>query len=163
LNGGYRYSFADPIRQMLMSLGIDMYDPYWIERKEDVIPALGVSPRRLMQTLGTDWGRQMIHQNIWLTLAAQRFLRTGPGMVIADVRFDNEANWVRNNGGLVVHLKRDEVHKVESHVSEAGVTVKEADITIVNNGTLVALQAAIRTMFDETGKPVHTKHPPKAT
>lgn len=148
--GGYLYSFADPIRAMLVPLGINMSDPYWQARKEDVIPALGVSPRRLMQTLGTEWGRQIINPDLWLILAKQRLLNFGPGMVIADVRFENEASWVRSQGGRVIHIERPNNVAVEAHASEAGVEFKgeEGDIKIVNGGTLEDLQNTIREVFD---------------
>jgi hypothetical protein len=148
--GGYLYSFADPIRAMLVPLGIDMSDPYWQARKEDVIPALGVSPRRLMQTLGTEWGRQIINPDLWLILAKQRLLNFGPGMVIADVRFENEASWVRSQGGRVIHIERPNNVAIEAHASEAGVEFKgeEGDIKIVNGGTLEDLQNIIREVFD---------------
>lgn len=149
--GGYLYSFADPIRAMLVPLGIDMSDPYWQARKEDVIPALGVSPRRLMQTLGTEWGRQIINPDLWLILAKQRLLNFGPGMVIADVRFENEASWVRSQGGRVIHIERPNNVAIEAHASEAGVEFKgeEGDIKIVNGGTLEDLQNTIREVFDD--------------
>ena len=89
--GGYQYALADPIRAMLVPLGINLSDPYWQDRKEDIIPALGVSPRRMMQTLGTDWGRNMVNPEIWTLLAHARLICNGPGMVISDVRFENEA------------------------------------------------------------------------
>lgn len=146
--GGYRYSFADPIRQMLAPLGVDMTDPYWIDHKEQVIPALGVSPRRLMQTLGTDWGREMINPDLWLLLALQRLYNLGPGMIIPDVRFNNEAEWVRAKGGRIVRLERKAVTPVEEHVSEAGIEPHHTDINISNNGTLEDLQAAVREIFD---------------
>lgn len=148
--GGYLYSFADPIRAMLVPLGIDMSDPYWQARKEDVIPALGVSPRRLMQTLGTEWGRQIINPDLWLILAKQRLLNFGPGMVIADVRFENEASWVRSQGGRVIHIERPNNVAIEAHASEAGIEFKgeEGDIKIVNGGTLEDLQNTIREVFD---------------
>src|SRR5690606_32540033 len=40
--------------------------PFELERhKEEPLPWLGVSPRYMMQTLGTEWGRTMIHPDIW--------------------------------------------------------------------------------------------------
>lgn len=145
--GGYRYSFADPMRGMLLQLGIDMNDPYWIERKEDIIPALGRSPRYLMQTLGTEWGRNLVHPQLWLLLAQQRLLQNGPGMIVTDVRFENEADWVRSQGGRVVHILRDDAAKVEAHTSEAGVAVADDDLIIHNNGTLEEFQDRLRNLF----------------
>lgn len=145
--GGYRYSFADPLRAMLKPLGIDLDDPYWQARKEEVIPAIGVSPRRLLQTLGTEWGRDIINPNLWLILAKQRLLQHGPGMVIPDIRFENEAAWVREQGGVIIHLARSGVKRVEAHVSETGIALKDTDATLFNNGTLEELQTAIRRLF----------------
>lgn len=145
--GGYIYSFADPIRKMLVPLGIDMGDPYWQARKEQVIPALGASPRRLMQTLGTEWGRQLINPDLWLILAKQLLLNYGPGMVIADVRFENEAAWVRRHGGLVLHISRPNPMEVADHTSEAGVGFHATDAKLFNTGTLEELQQAVRDLL----------------
>lgn len=151
--GGYRYSFADPIREMVKALGIDMSEPYWQKHKEDIIPALGASPRRIMQTLGTEWGRQMINPNLWLILAQQRLLRHGAGMIIPDVRFPNEADWVRKHGGLLIHLHRPNIEEVEAHVSENGVERAPSDALLFNTGTLEELQTAVRgliSVYDKT-------------
>lgn len=146
--GGYRYSFADPIRSMLAPLGVDMNDPYWQDRKEEIIPALGVSPRRMMQTLGTEWGRELINPHLWLILANHRLLRDGPGMVIPDVRFENEAEWIRRYGGRIIHVYRTDGREVEAHASEAGVKRLPEDIQLFNTGTLEELQILVRSLFD---------------
>lgn len=146
-HGGYKYSFADPIRAMLRPLGVDMNDPFWIERKEQVIPALGVSPRRLMQTLGTEWGRDLINKDLWLLMAQARLLGNGPGMVIADVRYEEEAAWVRKHDGLVVHLKRALAAPVIAHSSELIAEVQDGDLVIENDGTLEQLHAAIGGLY----------------
>ena len=145
--GGYRYSFADPIRAMLAPLGVDMNDPYWQARKEDVIPALGVSPRRMMQTLGTEWGRNLINPDLWLVMAHQRLLRNGPGMVISDVRFENEAAWIRKHGGRIIHVIRPEAKAVEAHASEDGIEMQDTDARLFNSGTLEELQLSVRELL----------------
>ena len=142
--GGYRYSLADPIRAMLAPLGVDMSDPYWQARKEESIPALGVSPRRMMQTLGTEWGRQLINPDLWLIMAHQRLLQSGPGMVISDVRFDNEAAWIRKHGGWIIHVIRPDTKAVEAHESENGIEVLAEDVQLFNSGTLEELQFSVR-------------------
>lgn len=145
--GGYQYSFADPIRAMLAPLGVDMNDPYWQARKEDVIPALGVSPRRMMQTLGTEWGRNLINPDLWLVMAHQRLLRNGPGMVISDVRFENEAAWIRKHGGRIIHVIRPEAKAVEAHASEDGIEMLDTDAQLFNSGTLEELQLTVRELL----------------
>jgi hypothetical protein len=146
--GGYTYSFADPIRAMLRPLGVDMSDPYWQQHKEAVIPALGVSPRRLMQTLGTEWGRELIHPDLWLMLAQQRLLRHGPGMVVPDVRFENEAAWIRTHGGRIIHLYRESAEEVVAHKSESGIGVDPSDVRLFNDGTLEELQISVRGLLN---------------
>lgn len=146
--GGYIYSFADPIRAMLLPLGVDMRDPYWLARKEEDIPAINASPRRLMQTLGTEWGRSLIHPELWLTLATQRLINAGPGMIVSDVRFENEAEWVRSKRGRIIHIERPDAQAVAEHASEAGVERRPEDIYILNNESLDDLQQKVRRMFD---------------
>lgn len=145
--GGYRYSFADPIRAMLAPLGVGMSDPYWQARKEEPIPALGVSPRRMMQTLGTEWGRQLINPDLWLIMAHQRLLQSGPGMVISDVRFDNEAAWIRKHGGRIIHVIRPDTKAVEAHASEDGIEMQDTDARLFNSGTLEELQLSVRELL----------------
>lgn len=144
---GYRYGFADPIKRMLLALNIDCTDPFWVGNKEAVIPALGVSLRRLLQTLGTEWGRELINSDLWVILAKQALLDNGPGMLISDVRFENEASWIRAAGGRIIHIRRFECQAVEGHVSEAGIGALPEDILIHNNGTLQQLQEAVQEMF----------------
>ena len=143
--GGYQYAFADPLRSMLYAgFGIDMNSPYWKDHKEDIIPAFGVSPRQMMQTLGTDWGRQMVNTDVWLLLAKNKLLAQGPGMIVTDVRFENEAAWVRKMGGRVIHVYREDTPTVAAHASEAGVTRLPEDTAIYNAGTLDELQNVVR-------------------
>ena len=92
----------------------------------------------------------MINPDLWLILAKQLLLNYGPGMVIADVRFENEATWVRAQGGRVLHIERPDNVAVESHASEAGIEFKgeEGDLKIINGGSLEDLQQTIREVFD---------------
>lgn len=142
--GGYRYSFADPIRAMLKAgFGIDMSEPYWLERKEEVIAALGKSPRQLMQTLGTEWGRDLVHPDVWLLLGLNQLMSAGPGMVIPDVRFGNEAAWVRKHG-VLVHVRRGDAPAVNAHASEAGIEVGEGEIVFKNDGSIEDLSELVK-------------------
>lgn len=143
--GGYRYAFADPIRAMLRAgFGIDMSDPYWQERKEVPIAAFGKSPRQIMQTLGTEWGRDLVHTDIWVLMAQQKLLNNGAGMVISDVRFENEARWVRKLGGVVIHVVRSDNAEVNPHASEGGVTLADTDKLVTNAGSLEELQEQVK-------------------
>lgn len=147
--GRYKYSFADPMRAMLAMIGVNLQDPYWVAKKEDVIPAFGRSPRYLMQTLGTEWGRQLVHPGMWVTLAKNKLLQHGPGMVVSDVRFENEAAFVRDSGGVLIHIQRPNAQKVNPHSSEAGVAKHDKDLVLLNSGSLQELQSALYGMFND--------------
>lgn len=138
-------AFADPIRQMIRELldstGLD--NAYMDERalKETAIPGLGVSYRRMAQTLGTEWGRAL-HPDIWLRLAAV-FIdscvdadTTNTHFVISDVRFPNEAAWVRERGGAIWRVVRPGVDPVSAHASEAEIELITPDLVIDNSGDL---------------------------
>lgn len=145
------YAFADPIRAMLDELlwlmreiG-DWEDRDWKERQ---VEALSKSPRQLAQTLGTDWGRQLVHPDIWLRCAAAKAEEAArwPAdlLVITDCRFENEAAWIRSRGGEVWHILRPQASPVAAHVSEAGVAVAPGDSIIDNSGTLDELNDQVR-------------------
>ena len=132
-------SFAEPIRQFVSDLtGIsraDLEGPL----KEVVVPWIGKSPRELMQTLGTEWGREMVTERLWILKAMKSVEDLAWGRipsVISDVRFDNEADTIRAHGGVVLHLVRPDALHVASHTSEDGVRRHSTDHTIVNDGTL---------------------------
>ena len=147
--GGYRYAFADPVRAMLRAgFGLDLLDPYWQTHKEDPIPAFGgKSPRQLMQTLGTEWGQDLVHPHIWVILATGVLRQRGRGMVVSDVRFEHEARWVRTMGGLIVHIDRP-AKEVNAHRSEDGIAVAEKDAKVSNTGTLDEYQKAVIAAID---------------
>lgn len=146
-----KYSFADPIRAMLKGLGVDMNDPFWIKHKEDPIGPSGFSPRVLMQTLGTEWARAL-DENFWINLAQAKLdSLEGCMMVVPDVRFENEAAWIRQAGGVVCHITRPDAPTVAAHSSEAGVRYKSGDLCLVNDGTINDLyKLVMRTFFNES-------------
>lgn len=123
-----RLSFAEPLSWMLeiveSFLGADTAP------KEEPCPALwGHSPRDLKRTLGTEWGRNLVHPDIWLDIMKDRVANQDSsydGVVIDDVRFDNEANWIRQAGGVLVRLERPEAQGevALTHASDKSLTVE---------------------------------------
>lgn len=146
--GGYQYAFASPIRAMLKAgFNLDLDDSYWAQRKEEPIPMLGKSPRQLMQTLGTEWGRNLVHPDLWLLLAQSAFGNRGPGMIITDMRFENEAAWIRRAGGTVVHVERNAAPTVNAHSSEGQLMRQPQDVVLYNDLDLESLQHAVSKLW----------------
>lgn len=130
-HGFARHALADPIKNMLEALlidaGIDPVCLYARQLKEQPLGRLGVSPRQMMQTLGTEWGREL-QPDFWLRIAElqlgmhdmPRSTPVSDRIVITDVRFHNEAHWVREHGGFMLRVSRP-APEVRSHHSERGI------------------------------------------
>ncbi len=132
---GYaKYSFAQPLKELLnerFGWTMEMWaDRLWKEcpalhaLDRNHIPIVGYSPRQLAQWLGTDILRRFAGPDVWVELMRQRVdkleIQGVPGVVVADVRFDNEAVAIIARGGLVLHLTNPDAGAVAAHVSELG-------------------------------------------
>lgn len=152
-------ALADPIYAAVSAmLGIPVKQLQDRRLKEQPIEWLGVSPRRLLQTLGTEWGRDTIRQDIWVTIARERARKTldaGRGVVFCDVRFDDEAKMIRDDLGGEVwkvirepQLPRTPIASLDgeaaTHSSEAGVSDELIDATLMNVGGTMLLMRQIQ-------------------
>lgn len=146
-----RVKFADPLKNMLRTMLADIgHTAEDVERylegdlKEglvDGIGHLGATARHLMQTLGTEWGRNAVHPDLWMSLWAAKAERFAH-VVADDVRFENEVAAIRAAGGKIIKVVRDEVKAVAAHVSEE--LQAEPDLHIYNSGTLDDLRKKVR-------------------
>lgn len=144
--GWHRVKFADPLKDMLRALGLP--DRHIEGDLKEVPCALlgGRTPRYAMQTLGTEWGRNLIAQTLWLDLAQRRIenaISAGRSVVVDDVRFPNEAALLRRLGGSVLRIDRDGAG-AGAHCSE---TVLPADLVYTNDGTEAQLRGYMRYLF----------------
>jgi energy-coupling factor transporter ATP-binding protein EcfA2 len=137
--------FAEPLKNIVTNvLGVDaaaLKDPLL---KEVPVEPWGMSPRRLLQIIGTDMFRKHLCSDVWIKVAGERVKRAhdaGRLVIIDDVRFDNEAEWVRSNGGMVLRVSRDASVGTNhtEHVSESGVSKSLIDVEVDNNGMLEEL------------------------
>jgi len=138
-HGWRRMSFADPLKDMVrgllyscnMSVG-EAEARLYGSRKEEIIPGLGVSSRRLLQFIGTEGGRGA-HPDLWLRAMEMRLANATGKVVIDDVRMDNEAEMIHRMGGKAYRIERSGGAKVEAHASEAGVASALIDGVVVND------------------------------
>lgn len=130
-HGYQRVRFAGPLKAMMMALGCT---PAEIDgaRKEMPCELLGgKTPRHAMQTLGTEWGRDLIASDLWIRAwqAAVAKVPAGVPIVVDDCRFPNEGEAVRAAGGVIVRIDRPgagtaSVHASEQHVLPAVETLR---------------------------------------
>jgi hypothetical protein len=168
-----RVSFAEPIKRGLLamfeSVGVteeQCFGPSHM--REQPIWGVGtdVTVRHCLQTLGTEWGRKFVAEDIWVRVALSRcLLASTPFAVITDVRYENEMRAVLAAGGELWHVERPRVRRkgtvlerlwawmrgrAADHSSEVDCSsTKDSPIMrlrtchIHNNGTLSALQAQV--------------------
>lgn len=160
LKGYDRVSFAKPIKTMLRMLLLAAAVPAKeVERmiegdlKEITTPALGGhTPRHAMQTLGTEWGRQMISDTLWIDTALADAAMNCSGTVITDVRFANEAAAIRAAGGIVIRVERPgrPIGVLEDHPSETAIDTLDVDYVLVNDAdTALGFEQAAAAFFRE--------------
>lgn len=127
-------SFATPMKRMLVALGVEEKFVYG----DDAMKSLpldildGQTSRHALQTLGTEWGRTYMGENFWINRAIGDFADDEP-VVFDDVRFENEAETIRDLGGVVVRINSTYEGFGDIHSSERGIT--NFDYTISNVGT----------------------------
>ena len=103
-HGFKRLSFADPIRNMIMALGIPeatLRDPELKEQPHKLL--LGRSPRYAMEKLGKEWGRELMHPQFWIGQFAAK-ADTMKFVICDDVRYPNEVEAIHALGGKVYKL-----------------------------------------------------------
>jgi hypothetical protein len=134
-----RISFADPMRDAMYKLNPLVLDKI---RLADLVDEHGweiaktyTEVRRLLQVFGTEVGREMFGGNFWID---QAFKQIDPAarIVIADVRFPNEADAIKARGGKVIRVNRKDTTAVNRHVSEHALDNYMFDHVIFNDGTL---------------------------
>jgi hypothetical protein len=150
-------SFAAPIKACVQSLLMftemplaDVNEAVYGGRKEAMIPFLGVSSRRLQQTLGTEWGRTYIDDTVWIRIALQRIyscLKKGTSVILDDLRFPNEMEALQGAGAFTVYLLRQDArHWDWKHDSEQGIDGHQFDYGLENKGTLDDLRTEADTL-----------------
>jgi hypothetical protein len=137
-----RFAFADELKKTVNGIF------NWNERhssgdlKEVVDEFWGFSPRRAYQLFGTEFGRAL-DNDLWIKKAELSIDKTNDYM-ITDVRFENEADFVRRNG-ILIHIVGRCTTCVEVHKSEKGVIFRPdlGDFFIVNNSTIKHLHSRV--------------------
>jgi hypothetical protein len=124
------YPLAEPLKNMVMDLFQMSNEQMYGKEKEVIDPRYDKSPRWLLQYLGTDVFRKL-YNDIWIDLGISEYkhlLEMGfEDVVIPDVRFINEFEAIKRNGGYVWKTVR-EGHTgassgIEGHRSETELDV----------------------------------------
>lgn len=168
-HGFTRIAFADALRDALYALNPTL-DIIWIEDNSFAFPVSRPKPKRvrvaelvdiqgwekaktdelfgeevrsLLQRLGTDVGRALLGDNVWVDIALRKMLDPNGSYVFTDVRFPNEAEALRKAGARMWRIERPGFGPVNGHPSETALDGCEFDLTIGNDADVEFFHALI--------------------
>ena len=134
-----RLAFADAIKDAVLLLNPILDNG---RRVSDVVNDYGwevakanIEVRRLLQVMGTEVGRKLIDEYIWIDKVFNQ-IEPDKRFVITDVRFPDEANMIQSIEGKVWRVNRHNHSAVNTHISERAMDNFMFDQVVYNDGTL---------------------------
>jgi hypothetical protein len=157
-----RVTGAEPQRGLLAAMA-------WALTGHDCLgpglATLSMTVGRLLQVLGTDCFRALVGEDVWVD-ALFRGWAAGeyPPVVVADVRFPNEAAAVRRRGGVIVLVRRGAGGRADGraagHASERALDDEAPDLVLDNDGTIEDLRRAFDVHWPFLAVTAATRRPP---
>ena len=138
-------AFATPVKQVAQTVfGVPL----------DTAPSdeyTGFTARELWQKVGTECFRD-VFPGVWVNNLANRYEKSNGHVVITDLRFEDEAEWIKSQGGIIVGISRIGIDTSDKHRSEAGIPLTMCDYVVKNNGTEQEFKKAGRQfLIEQTG------------
>lgn len=154
-------AFADPIKKIIKIMFPDVPDRYLSgssKFRSEIIPNAfkdghPLTIRQLLIDLGTGVGKSY-NENIWINIlenSVSKAINNHKNMIIVtDVRFRNEFDYLKKNGFFLIKLTRDNNTTKINHISELNqdsIKDNEYDCIINNNGTLKDLRNEVHNLI----------------
>lgn len=137
-----RVSFADALKDGARKIFSLSEEQLYGDLKEVVDDYWQMTPREILQRMGTEAMRGEFGPDIWIRAAMRHIqaeLAQCQGVVIPDVRFDNEAEAIVARGGEIWYVNRPGAQVVRAHASEAGIHGEYISHWIHNDGNIMQL------------------------
>jgi len=153
-------AFAGNLKKACQAIFGLSNEQLWGHDKARIDPFWGVAPREIMQRVGTECLRKNFRDDVWVKSLEHDIVSDYTrNHVITDVRFPNEAQAVKDWGGITVLVERNWLSsnptgnkldgKALKHDSETAMDAYDGwDYTIDNNGTLEELFDKIEGMLN---------------
>lgn len=161
--------FASKLKQIVSLLtGISVED---LENPEVKNSLLGeewkrnrydsLTVRDLLQLVGTDAMREVIHENVWINaLMVDYKLKVGkfdkvaiensyPNWIITDLRFPNELEDIKKRGGISIRVNRKGYQNTGNHLSETSLDTANFNFIINNNKDINHLINEVRKILEK--------------
>jgi len=155
---GYKdIAFADVLRECVMALDpiVDSsglrYKQALLEFGYEESKVLFPEVRSVLQRMGTEVGRNILGENIWVELTMGKIMDdpAQKNWVITDCRYPNEYNAVNMAGGANVRIVRPGYQPANEHASERALDEHDFDAWIINDGSIEALMEEVMCTVDE--------------
>ena len=146
-----KLTFAEPLKEACRILFNFDEEQLYGSTKEDIDSRWGVSPRTVYQYIGTEIFRNNIQNimpdiknNFWVKLTIDNYNKNkNKNTIISDVRFKNEIDAIRGEGGIIIKIIRPENTNKDEHESEKNIMNLKGNYEIINDGTLEDLYRKI--------------------
>lgn len=131
--------------QLANTTALNTPDPYW-----NICPAEAIHLlREHALALYPDFQARRARRPITALKRNGQVPASASTIIIKDIRFENEAAFLRANEGEIWHIKRPSPPTVIAHSSELGVEKAPADVTIINDGSIQDLRVRVEQAWAE--------------
>lgn len=146
-----KYSFAGALKAACSEIFMFDYEQTEGSKKEDFDARWNINPRKVFQRFGTEIFRDSLEQffpemkhlknNFWIyrfKIWYQEQIKQNPNVriVVTDVRFQNEADIIKELGGIIIKVSRKNIMSNDKHASEINILNINADYDIKNDSTI---------------------------
>lgn len=156
-NGYTPVAYADALRTQLYKLNPVVFESgNMLVRIQNLVDSIGWDEaktkypevRRLMQSLGTEAGRDIHGEDCWVNIVHRYYdINFNDDYVATDVRFPNEVLGIHKRGGIVIRIERDGKAPDPTHRSE--ILLPNCDYVVTNNTTVEELHEKILEIVDK--------------
>jgi len=152
------YTFASPLKEFALSIGFNKQDVYGTQEEKNMINQnFGISGRQFMQRFGTDIIRENSKHlfdghvdNVWVRAMEMRIKKSeNKDIVVSDGRFLDEAKLIKDLGGIIVRLRRNNSSFASNHVSEMELNNIIADVEYCNDGSMEDMKNFFRDLISK--------------
>ena len=158
-----KYSFAGALKSACSEIFMFDYEQTEGSKKEDFDERWNINPRKVFQRFGTEIFRDSLEQffpemkhlknNFWIyrfKIWYQEQVKKNPNVriVVTDVRFQNEADIIKELGGVIIKVSRKNIMTDDKHASEINILNINADYNINNNSSIKNYYKNLKSILD---------------
>lgn len=149
--GYIKYAFAGPLKKACQEIFMFTDEQTEGKDKEKYDDRWNISARKVFQRFGTEIFREnladfypemeKIKENFWtyrfkIWYENQLEINKDVKIVVTDVRFDNEANIIKELGGIIIKVERKNKKNLDQHKSETSIEKIKCDYLVKNDSNI---------------------------